>query len=140
MDIFVFPERFQGQTVKEMKLQVLEATQTGIWTLQTFLQQEDTVLCPYMVPLFYALLSKMKRGTLKKDEQGEKKQSASVTQISDIQQDKRDDGHRYFEVWHDLPTDGYQQSPYDWRKRARISAGLPFNGAEKERQSRDLSQ
>lgn len=30
MDIFVFPERFQGQTVKEMKLQVLEATQTGI--------------------------------------------------------------------------------------------------------------
>lgn len=56
------------------------------------------MLCPYMVPLFYALLSKMKRGTLKKDEQGEKKQSASVTQISDIQQDKRDDGHRYFEV------------------------------------------
>lgn len=28
----------------------------------------------------------------------EKKQSASVTEYSDIQQDKRDDGHGYFEV------------------------------------------
>lgn len=82
--------------------------------LQTFLQQEDTVLCPYMVPLFYASLWRTKRGTLKKDEQGkEKKQSASVTHSSDIQQDKRDDGHLYFEGGCDLPTDGYQKSLYD---------------------------
>lgn len=49
--------------------------------------------------------------------------SASVTQTSVIQQDKRDDGH--FEVWHDLPVDGNQQSPGDWLKRAWLSAGRP---------------
>lgn len=74
------------------------------------------MLCPYMVPLFYASLSRTKRKTLKKDAKArkkKKKQSASVTQSSDIQQDKRDDGHLYFEVGCDLPTDGYQKSLYD---------------------------
>lgn len=50
---------------------------------------------------------------MQKQGKKKKKQSASVTQSSDIQQDKRDDGHLYFEVGCDLPTDGYQKSLYD---------------------------
>lgn len=113
--------------LREVIMQVLEATQAGIWTLQTFLQQEDAVLCPYMVPLLYVLLLKTKHRTIKRDEQGEKP-CLLVWHRSVI-----------FSTTKELMAN--QQSPGCWLKRVWLSAGFPFLWVQRgERKSKDFSQ